>query len=55
MHVIYLYVCKVVDVAYYYSLSIKKSSKDMQHNVQKKKDKRTNKDLQNIHMKLKIE
>jgi hypothetical protein len=24
----------------------------MQHNVQKKKDKRTNKDLQNIHMKL---
>ena len=30
-------------------------SKDRQHNGQKKKDKRTNNDLQNIHIKLKIE
>ena len=29
--------------------------KDRQHNDQKKKDKRTNNDLQNIHIKLKIE
>ena len=29
--------------------------KDRQHNGQKKKDKRTNNDLQNIHIKLKIE
>jgi hypothetical protein len=32
-----------------------RKSKDRQHNDQKKKDKRTNNDLQNIHMKLKIE
>jgi hypothetical protein len=32
-----------------------RKSKDRQHNVQKKKDKRTNNDLQNIHIKLKIE
>ena len=31
------------------------SKKDRQHNVQKKKYKRTNNDLQNIHIKLKIE
>jgi hypothetical protein len=30
-------------------------SKDRQHNGQKKKDNRTNNDLQNIHIKLKIE
>ena len=30
-------------------------SKDRQHNGQKKKHKRTNNDLQNIHIKLKIE
>ena len=30
-------------------------SKNRQHNDQKKKDKRTNNDLQNIHIKLKIE
>ena len=29
--------------------------KDKQHNNQKKKDKRTNNDLQNVHIKLKIE
>jgi hypothetical protein len=32
-----------------------KSKKDRQHNGQKKKDKRTNHDPQNIHIKLKIE
>ena len=32
-----------------------RKSKDRQHNGQKKKDKRTNNDLQNIHMKLEIE
>jgi hypothetical protein len=31
------------------------SKKNRQHNGQKKKDKRTNNDLQNIHIKLKIE
>ena len=31
------------------------SKKNKQHNGQKKKDKRTNSDLQNIHIKLKIE
>ena len=33
----------------------RKLKKDRQHNGQKKKDKRTNNDLQNIHIKLKIE
>jgi hypothetical protein len=32
-----------------------RKSKDRQHNGQKKKDKRTYNDLQNIHVKLKIE
>jgi hypothetical protein len=32
-----------------------RKSKDRQHNGLKKKDKRTNNDLQNIHIKLKIE
>ena len=32
-----------------------RKSKDKQHNGQKKKDKWTNNDLQNIHIKLKIE
>jgi hypothetical protein len=32
-----------------------RKSKDRQHNGQKKKYKRTNNDLQNIHIKLKIE
>ena len=32
-----------------------KKKKNRQHNGQKKKDKRTNNDLQNIHMKPKIE
>ena len=36
-------------------IRIRKSKKDRQHNCQKKKDKRTNNDLQNIHIKLKIE
>jgi len=36
-------------------IRIRKSKKDKQHNGQKKKDKRTNTDLQNIHIKLKIE
>jgi hypothetical protein len=31
------------------------SKRNRQHNGQKKKDKRTNNDLQNIHIKLKIE
>jgi len=34
---------------------IRKSKKNRQHNGQKKKDKRTNNDLQNIHIKRKIE
>jgi hypothetical protein len=36
-------------------MRILKSKKDRQHNDQKKKNKRTNNDLQNIHIKLKIE
>jgi hypothetical protein len=35
-------------------IKIHKSKKDRQHNGQLKKDKRTNNDLQNIHIKLKI-
>ena len=34
---------------------IRESRKNRQHNGQKKKDKRTNNNLQNIHIKLKIE
>ena len=33
---------------------IRKSKKNRQHNGQKKKDKRTNNDLQNTHIKLKL-
>jgi hypothetical protein len=36
-------------------IRIRPSKKDKQHNDQKKKDKRTNNDLQDIHIKLKIE
>jgi chloramphenicol O-acetyltransferase len=36
-------------------IRIRISKKIRQHNGQKKKDKRTNNDLQNIHIKLKIE
>ena len=36
-------------------IRIRKSKKNRQYNCQKKKDKRTNNDLQNIHIKLKIE
>ena len=36
-------------------IRIHKSKKDRQHNGQKKKYKRTNDDLQNTHIKLKIE
>jgi hypothetical protein len=36
-------------------IRIRKLKKDRQHNGQKKKDKRTNNDLQNICIKLKIE
>jgi len=36
-------------------IRIRKSKKDRQHNGQKKKDKRTNNDLQNMHITLKIE
>ena len=36
-------------------IRIRISKKNKQHNGQKKKYKRTNKDLQNIHIKLKIE
>jgi hypothetical protein len=36
-------------------IRIRKSKKYRQHNDQRKKDKRTNNDLQNIHIKLKIE
>jgi hypothetical protein len=36
-------------------IRIRKSKKNRQHNGQKIKDKRTNNDLQNIHIKLKIE
>ena len=38
-----------------YQLRIRKSKKYRQHNGHKKKNKRTNNDLQNIHIKLKIE
>jgi hypothetical protein len=37
------------------AIIIRISKKNRQHNDQKKKYKRTNKDLQNIHIKLKIE
>ena len=36
-------------------IRIRKSMKDRQHNGQKKKDKKTNNDLQNIYIKLKID
>jgi len=36
-------------------IKIRKSKKNRQHNGQKKKYKKTNNDLQNIHLKLKIE
>jgi hypothetical protein len=36
-------------------IRIRISKKDSHHNGQKKKDRRTNNDLQNIHIKLKIE
>jgi len=36
-------------------IRIRISKKNRQHNAQKKKYKRTNNDLQNIHIKLKIE
>jgi hypothetical protein len=36
-------------------IRIRQWKKNRQHNDQKKKDKRTNNDLQNIHIKLKIE
>ena len=36
-------------------IRIRKSKKNRHHNGQKKKDRRTNNDLQNIHIKLKIE
>ena len=36
-------------------IRIRKSKKDRQHNGQKKNDKGTNNDLQNIHIKLKVE
>ena len=36
-------------------IRIRISKKNRQHNGQKKKEKRTNNDLQNIHIKLKIE
>jgi len=36
-------------------IRIRKSKKNKQHNGHKKKYKRTNNDLQNIHIKLKIE
>jgi hypothetical protein len=36
-------------------LRIRKSKKNRQHNGKKKKYKKTNNDLQNIHIKLKIE
>jgi hypothetical protein len=36
-------------------IRIHKLKKDRQHSGQKKKDKRTNNDLQNIHIKLEIE
>ena len=36
-------------------IRIRKSEKDRQHNDQNKKDKKTNNDLQNIHIILRIE
>jgi hypothetical protein len=36
-------------------IRIRKSKTNRQHNDQKKKDKRTNNDLQNIHIDLKVE
>jgi hypothetical protein len=37
------------------AIRIRKWRKDKQHNDQKKKDKRTNNDLQTLHIKLQIE
>jgi hypothetical protein len=37
------------------AISIRQSKKNRKHNGQKKKDKRTNNDQQNMHIKLKIE
>jgi hypothetical protein len=37
------------------AIRIRISKENRQHNVQKKRHKRTNNDLQNIHIKLKIE
>jgi hypothetical protein len=36
-------------------IRIRKSKKDRQHNGQKTRDNRTNNDLQNLHIKLKIQ
>ena len=36
-------------------IRVRKSRKNRHHNGQKKKDNRTNNDIQNIHIKLKIE
>ena len=37
------------------AIRIRKSKKNRQHNCKKKKEKRTNNDLQSMHIKLKIE
>ena len=53
--VLYVYVCTKEFEDTKGVIRICKSKKNRQHNGQKKKYKRTNNDLQNIHIKLKIE
>ena len=52
----YLFACVVIVLwRAWRVIIIRKSKKNRRHNCQKKKDKRTKNDLQNIHIKLKIE
>ena len=58
-HIILLYMHLLLTTFYFNKtkgvIRIHKSKKDRQHNDQKKKDKGTNNDLQNIRTKLKID
>ena len=49
----FVYIAKSLKISKGGGVRIRKSKKNRQHNGQKKKDKRTNNDLQNIHIKLK--
>ena len=46
---------KIINKSLKISIRIRKTKKNRQHNGQKKKYKRTNNDLQNIHIELEIE